>query len=78
MYSNLELMQTKLKKLLGDYSISQRATRERIAEIERLTGEVVAEEDLDEEEKEGGEEEKKEGEAEEKKDDEKKEEEEEK
>uniref|UniRef100_A0A673Z1V5 Cyclic nucleotide gated channel subunit alpha 1a n=1 Tax=Salmo trutta TaxID=8032 RepID=A0A673Z1V5_SALTR len=78
MYSNLELMQAKLKKLLGDYSISQRATRERIAEIERLTGEVVAEEDLDEEEKEGGEEEKKEGEAEEKKDDEKKEEEEEK
>uniref|UniRef100_A0A8C7GQC6 Cyclic nucleotide gated channel subunit alpha 1a n=1 Tax=Oncorhynchus kisutch TaxID=8019 RepID=A0A8C7GQC6_ONCKI len=88
MYSNLELMQTKLKKLLGDYSTSQRATRERIAEIERLTGEVVAEEDLDEEEKEGGEEEKeggeeekkgeeeekKEGEAEEKKDEEKKEE----
>uniref|UniRef100_A0A8C7V450 Cyclic nucleotide gated channel subunit alpha 1a n=1 Tax=Oncorhynchus mykiss TaxID=8022 RepID=A0A8C7V450_ONCMY len=86
-----KLMQTKLKKLLGDYSTSQRATRERIAEIERLTGEVVAEEDLDEEEKEGGEEEKEGGEeekeggeeekeggeAEEKKDEEKKEEEEE-
>ncbi|XP_045072087.1 cGMP-gated cation channel alpha-1-like [Coregonus clupeaformis] len=75
MYSNLELMQTKLKKLLGDYSTRQRASRERIAEIERLTGEDVAEEDLDEEEKEGREEEKKEGEAEEKKEEKKEEEE---
>lgn len=63
MYSNLELMQTKLKKLLGDYNTSQRAMRERIAEMEQLTGKDVAEEDLDE--KEGGEEEKREGEAEE-------------
>ncbi|KAJ8001294.1 hypothetical protein DPEC_G00192830 [Dallia pectoralis] len=52
MYRHLELMQTKLKKLLDDYNVTQKDTRERIAEIERLTGTEVTEGDLYEDEKE--------------------------
>ncbi|XP_010866458.1 cyclic nucleotide gated channel subunit alpha 1a [Esox lucius] len=64
MYSHLELMQTKLKKLLGNYDATQRATRERIAGMERLTGQEVSGEDLFEDEKEAWEKTQKEGEVE--------------
>ena len=45
MYSTMELMQMKLKKLLGDYTVTDQALLDRIALMERLTGEEAEEED---------------------------------
>ncbi|XP_022065893.2 cyclic nucleotide gated channel subunit alpha 1a isoform X1 [Acanthochromis polyacanthus] len=77
LYNTIELMQFKLKKILGNYKNTDKALRHRIADLERLTGEEVEEEDEEEEVK--REEKPEEGEKkEEEKEEEKKEEEEEK
>ncbi|MCJ8748977.1 hypothetical protein PDJAM_G00170860 [Pangasius djambal] len=47
-YSTMELMQAKLKKLLADYEKTEKNLKERIAQIERYAGEEVEEEDEDE------------------------------
>uniref|UniRef100_A0A667WJ33 Cyclic nucleotide gated channel subunit alpha 1a n=1 Tax=Myripristis murdjan TaxID=586833 RepID=A0A667WJ33_9TELE len=51
LYSNMELMQMKLKRILGSHKVSQKALRQRITDLERLTGEEVEEEEEEEEEK---------------------------
>lgn len=48
LYSTMEMMQTKLKKVVGNYKNMQKGLRERIADLERLTGEEVEDEDEDE------------------------------
>lgn len=48
LYNTMELMQTKLKKILGNYKNTDKALRYRIADLERLTGEEVEEEDEEE------------------------------
>lgn len=50
LYNTLELMQFKLKKVLGNYKNTDKALRHRIADLEHLTGEEVEDEDEDEEE----------------------------
>lgn len=50
LYNTMELMQTKLKKILGSYKNADKALRRRIADIEYLTGEEVEDEDEEEEE----------------------------
>lgn len=55
LYSKMELVQMKLKKILGNYTTGDRALRDRIKDLERLTGEEVeGEEDEDQAEKETG------------------------
>ncbi|XP_024914245.1 cyclic nucleotide gated channel subunit alpha 1a [Cynoglossus semilaevis] len=55
LYSKMELVQMKLKKILGNYTTADRALRDRIKDLERLTGEEVeGEEDEDQAEKETG------------------------
>lgn len=49
LYSTMELMQIKLKKVLGNYKSSGTALSQRITELERLSGEEVEDEDEDEE-----------------------------
>lgn len=49
LYSSMDLMQIKLKKILGKYKAADKALRHRIADLEILTGEEVE----DEEEEEG-------------------------
>nr|XP_061843740.1 cGMP-gated cation channel alpha-1-like [Nerophis lumbriciformis] len=59
LYSTMDLMQTKLKKILGKHEKTDKALKHRIADLERMTGEEV--EDQEEEgvvKKEGIEEEK--------------------
>uniref|UniRef100_A0A087XHJ5 Cyclic nucleotide gated channel subunit alpha 1a n=1 Tax=Poecilia formosa TaxID=48698 RepID=A0A087XHJ5_POEFO len=51
LYSTMELMQVKLKKILGNYKHTGKALRQRITDLERLSGEEVEEE---EEEEDGG------------------------
>ncbi|KAM4603362.1 cyclic nucleotide gated channel subunit alpha 1a [Polymixia lowei] len=51
LYSTMELMQMKLRKMLANYKDTQRALKGRISDLERLTGEEVEEEDEEEEEK---------------------------
>ncbi|XP_063740274.1 cyclic nucleotide gated channel subunit alpha 1a isoform X2 [Eleginops maclovinus] len=48
LYSTMELMQLKLKKILGKNKNTDNALRDRIADIERLTGEEMEEEDEEE------------------------------
>uniref|UniRef100_A0A3Q3Q6H2 Cyclic nucleotide-binding domain-containing protein n=1 Tax=Monopterus albus TaxID=43700 RepID=A0A3Q3Q6H2_MONAL len=48
LYITMELMQTKLKKILGNYKNTDRALRCRIADLELLTGEEVGVEDEEE------------------------------
>ncbi|XP_029356992.1 cyclic nucleotide gated channel subunit alpha 1a [Echeneis naucrates] len=50
LYNTMELMQSKLKKILGNYKNADKALRCRITDLERLTGEEVEDEDEDEEE----------------------------
>lgn len=50
LYSTMELMQTKLKKILAGYKVTDKALRQRIAELELLTGEEVEDDDDEEEE----------------------------
>lgn len=50
LYSTMELMQIKLKKVLTNYKSSGRALKQRITELERLSGEEVEDEDEEEEE----------------------------
>ncbi|TDH16226.1 hypothetical protein EPR50_G00017580 [Perca flavescens] len=50
LYNTLELMQFKLKKVLGNYKNTDKALRHRIADLEHLTGEEVEDEDEEEEE----------------------------
>ncbi|XP_061595558.1 cyclic nucleotide gated channel subunit alpha 1a [Cololabis saira] len=69
LYGTMDLMQNKLKKILGKYKITGKALRHRIADLERMTGEEVEEEEEEEEvkkeviveEEEKGEDEKAEG-----------------
>lgn len=49
LYSTMELLQIKLKKILGNYKNAGKALRQRIADLERLSGEEVEEEDEEEE-----------------------------
>uniref|UniRef100_A0A3P8TM64 Cyclic nucleotide gated channel subunit alpha 1a n=1 Tax=Amphiprion percula TaxID=161767 RepID=A0A3P8TM64_AMPPE len=49
LYNTMELMQFKLKKILGNYKNTDKALRHRITDLERLTGEEVEEEDEEEE-----------------------------
>lgn len=49
LYSTMELMQTKLKKILGKHEAADKVLKQRIAELEHLLGE----EEEDEEEGEG-------------------------
>lgn len=51
-YSTMQLMQTKVNKLVADQEETQKNIKRRIAQIERLAGEVVEEEDEEEEKKE--------------------------
>lgn len=58
LYSTMELMQTKLKKILGNYKTTDKVLRRRVADLELQTGEEVEDEDEEEgevkkEEKEG-------------------------
>ncbi|XP_073320444.1 cyclic nucleotide gated channel subunit alpha 1a [Pagrus major] len=48
LYSTMELMQSKLKKILGKYKITDKTLRHRIADLEHLTGEEVEDEDEEE------------------------------
>nr|XP_046235206.1 cyclic nucleotide gated channel subunit alpha 1a [Scatophagus argus] len=48
LYSTMELMQTKLKKILGKYKNAEKALRLRIADLELQTGEKVEDEDEEE------------------------------
>ncbi|KAM7419289.1 hypothetical protein PAMA_016413 [Pampus argenteus] len=50
LYSMLDLMQMKLRRILGNYKDTEKALRHRIADLERLTGEEVEDEDEEEEE----------------------------
>ncbi|KAF0037377.1 hypothetical protein F2P81_010251 [Scophthalmus maximus] len=50
LYNTMDLMQTKLKKILGNYTSADKALRHRINDLERMTGEEVDEEDEGEEE----------------------------
>lgn len=50
LYSSMELMQMKLRRILGNYTSTDKALRHRIADLERMTGEEVEEEDEEEEE----------------------------
>ncbi|GLD66905.1 cyclic nucleotide-gated channel rod photoreceptor subunit alpha-like protein [Lates japonicus] len=50
LYNTTELMQGKLKKILGNYKSADKALKQRIADLERLTGEEVEEEEEEEEE----------------------------
>uniref|UniRef100_A0A4W6BTX2 Cyclic nucleotide gated channel subunit alpha 1a n=1 Tax=Lates calcarifer TaxID=8187 RepID=A0A4W6BTX2_LATCA len=50
LYNTTELMQGKLKKILGNYKNADKALRRRIADLEQLTGEEVEEEEEEEEE----------------------------
>ncbi|XP_029949193.1 cyclic nucleotide gated channel subunit alpha 1a [Salarias fasciatus] len=50
LYGTMDLMQTKLKKILGSYKNADKALRHRIADLERLTGEEVEDEEEEEEE----------------------------
>lgn len=50
LYNTMELMHFKVKKLLGNNKIAEKALRRRIADLEHLTGEEVEEEDEEEEE----------------------------
>ncbi|KAM6940592.1 cyclic nucleotide gated channel subunit alpha 1a isoform 1-T2 [Xenentodon cancila] len=75
LYNTMDLMQFKLKKILGKYDTTGKALRHRIADLERMTGEEVEEEEEEEvkkeakvEEGEKGEDEKAEGDEEEKED----------
>ncbi|KAM9314840.1 cyclic nucleotide gated channel subunit alpha 1a [Pholidichthys leucotaenia] len=59
LYSTMELMQVKLKKILGNYENADKSLKHRIADLEHLTGEQVEDEDEEEEVKKGVEEGKK-------------------
>ncbi|XP_054866266.1 cyclic nucleotide gated channel subunit alpha 1a isoform X2 [Amphiprion ocellaris] len=48
LYNTMELMQFKLKKILGNYKNTDKALRHRITDLERLTGDEVEEEDEEE------------------------------
>ncbi|KAI9531649.1 cGMP-gated cation channel alpha-1 [Dissostichus eleginoides] len=48
LYNTMELMQFKLKKILGKNNNIDKALRDRIADLERLTGEEMEEEDEEE------------------------------
>lgn len=48
LYSSMDLMQTKLKKILGKYTAADKALKHRIADLEILTGEEVEDEDEEE------------------------------
>lgn len=48
LYNTMELMQFKLKKILGKNNNTDKALRDRIADLERLTGEEMEEEDEEE------------------------------
>lgn len=48
LYSTMELMQTKLKMILGKYKDADKALKHRIADLEHLTGEEVEDEDEEE------------------------------
>ncbi|KAK9540405.1 hypothetical protein VZT92_002859 [Zoarces viviparus] len=50
LYSTMDLMQLKLKKILGNYKNTEKALRHRIADLEHLMGEEVEDEDEEEEE----------------------------
>lgn len=50
LYSTMELMQVKLKKILGNYKHTGKALRQRITDLERLSGEEVEEEEEEEDE----------------------------
>lgn len=50
LYNTMELMQTKLKKILGNYQNTDQALRHRIADLERVTGEEVEDEEEEKEE----------------------------
>lgn len=50
LYGTMELMQLKLKKILGNYKNADKALKHRIIDLERLTGEEVEDEDEEEEE----------------------------
>uniref|UniRef100_A0A672Y424 Cyclic nucleotide gated channel subunit alpha 1a n=1 Tax=Sphaeramia orbicularis TaxID=375764 RepID=A0A672Y424_9TELE len=49
LYSTMDLMQMKLKKILLNYKGTEKAIRHRIADLERLTGEEVEESEEEEE-----------------------------
>lgn len=51
-YSTMQLMQTKVNKLVAEQEETQKIIKRRIAQIERLAGEVVEDEDEEEEKKE--------------------------
>ncbi len=48
-YSTMQIMQTKVKKLLADQEETQKDIKRRIAQIERFAGVVVEDEDEEEE-----------------------------
>lgn len=48
LYSSMDLMQTKLRKILGKYKAADKALRHRIADLEIMTGEEVEDEDEEE------------------------------
>lgn len=48
LYSSMDLMQTKLRKILGKYKAADKALKHRIADLEILTGEEVEDEDEEE------------------------------
>lgn len=48
LYGTMELMQTKLKKILGKHKSADKALRHRIADLETLTGEKVEDESEEE------------------------------
>lgn len=50
LYGTMDLMQTKLKKILKNYKNTDKALRHRIVDLEHLTGEEVEDEDEEEEE----------------------------
>lgn len=50
LYGTMELMQTKIKKILGNYKSADKALRHRIKDLEHLTGEEVEEDEEEEEE----------------------------
>ncbi|KAM3864835.1 cyclic nucleotide gated channel subunit alpha 1a [Diretmus argenteus] len=50
LYNNIELLKTKLRRVLQNYETTQQALKQRIADLEVLTGEEVEDEDEDEDE----------------------------
>ncbi|XP_008296948.1 cyclic nucleotide gated channel subunit alpha 1a [Stegastes partitus] len=50
LYNTMELMQFKIKKIVGNYKKTDKALRYRIVDLEHLTGEEVEEEEEEEEE----------------------------